>query len=688
MSWMIGVDVGGTFTDFFAFDGKTGQVRYWKRPSTPSNPTEAVIAGLRELSEAHGVPLPEVERLCHGSTVATNTLIQRRGAAVSMVTTKGFRDVLEIGRQVRPAIYDFQLDQPEPLVPRRNRLEIAERTLSDGSVRAPVDKEDLEQVVETLRQTGTEAVAVCFLFSYLRPDHEREVAAALRRALPGVAISLSSEVQPEFREFERFTTTVVNAYLQPRLDVYLESLLDTVKRTVPNALVGINQSSGGLMSLDVARAFPVRMALSGPAAGVVGAIQIAREAERPNIITLDIGGTSADVALIQDYRTELTHGRDVDGFPIMLPMIDITTVGAGGGSIAWFDTDGLFKVGPQSAGAVPGPACYCRGGTEPTVSDANLALGRLSESLLNGSMKLDVERARTALATVADPMNKTVEEAALGLLEVMVVNMVRAIRTLSVERGHDPRDFTLMPFGGAGGLHAREVAAALGMKEILVPLAPGIVCAQGLADADLQENFVISSVFPCTSEALETLRGHIASLEAQAAAWFEAEKTDPAGRRVEFSLDTRFKGQNFELIVEVGSGTGNGDVEMAPLRTILDRFFAAHERAYGFANREAPVEVVNCRATARASLGAPRPAKRAITESRTPITQKKRPVRFSAGVSRMTPVFTRDALQPGDVITGPAIIDQMDATTVIFPDDVARIDVYGNILIAVSQNHE
>ncbi|WP_316980243.1 hydantoinase/oxoprolinase family protein [Shumkonia mesophila] len=687
MSWMIGVDVGGTFTDFFAFDGGSGQIRYWKRPSTPSNPTDAVIAGLRELSAAHGIPLGDVERLCHGSTVATNTLIQRRGAAVSMVTTKGFRDVLEIGRQVRPAIYDFQLDQPEALVPRRHRFELGERTTADGSVRTPVDSEGLGRVIEALRASGTEAVAVCFLFSYLRPDHEREVGDALRRALPGMAISLSSEVQPEFREFERFATTVINAYLQPRLDVYLSSLVDTVKQTVPGARVGINQSSGGLMSLDVARAFPVRMALSGPAAGVVGAIQIAREAERPNIITLDIGGTSADVALIQDYKTELSHGRDVDGFPIMLPMIDITTVGAGGGSIAWFDADGLFKVGPQSAGAEPGPACYCRGGTLPTVSDANLVLGRLSETLLNGEMRLDVEPARRAIATVADPMGKTVEEAALGLLEVMVVNMVRAIRTLSVERGHDPRDFTLMPFGGAGGLHARDVAVALGMREILIPLAPGIVCAQGLADADLQENFVLSSVFPCTSETMENLRERLSALERQAAVWFEAEKTNPTRRQIDFSLDTRFKGQNFELTVDVGTGTGNGDIDIASLPVILERFFAAHERAYGFANLEAPVEIVNCRATARASLGAPRPAKRAITTTRTPMATHTRPVRFSATSTMTTPVFSRDALQPGDAIVGPAIIDQMDATTAIFPGDVARVDAYGNILVTVNQSH-
>lgn len=683
MGWIVGVDVGGTFTDFFAFDDESGRACYWKRPSTPSNPTEAVICGLQELSAAHDMPLADVERFCHGSTVATNTLIQRRGAAVSMVTTKGFRDVLEIGRQVRPAIYDFQLDQPAPLVPRRHRFELRERTMADGSVRAPVDGEDLGRVIEAVRQSGSEAIAVCFLFSYLRPDHEKEVGAALRNALPNVAISLSSEVQPEFREFERFTTTVVNAYLQPRLDVYLSSLLSKITETVPGAIIGINQSSGGLMSLDVARAFPVRMALSGPAAGVVGAIQIAKETERPNVITIDIGGTSADVALIQDYKTELTHGRDVDGFPITQPMIDITTVGAGGGSIAWFDADGLLKVGPESAGAVPGPACYRRGGTLPTVSDANLVLGRLGRALLNGEMELDLEAARAAVNTLAEPMGKTVEDAALGILEITVGNMVRAIRTLSIERGHDPREFALMAFGGAGGLHARDVAVALGMKEILFPLAPGIVCAQGLADADLQENFVVSSPFPCAPGAENELHDKLASLERQAAAWFETERTDPAHRRIDFSLDTRFKGQNYELMVKVGTGTGNGQIDISSVPEILESFFAAHERAYGFANHEAPVEIVNCRATALAALGVSRPPKNPITSERTPPAESTRKVCFTNAAAVTTPVHVRDKLEPGDVVVGPAVIDQMDSTTVIFPNDIARVDPFRNIIVAV-----
>ncbi len=678
MSWIIGVDVGGTFTDFFAFDEATGGARHWKRPSTPSNPAEAIIAGLQEMSSAHGIPLPDVTRLCHGSTVATNTLIQRRGARVTMVTTRGFRDVLEIGRQTRPAIHDLQRDQPEPLVPRRHRLELTERVMADGSVRTPVDAAELSELAEAVRRTGAEAVAVCFLFSYLRPDHERQVADALRAALPGVTVSISAEVQPEFREFERFTTTVVNAYLQPRLDAYIATLMRELGQAVPAALVGINQSSGGLMSLDTARAFPVRMALSGPAAGIVGAVQIAREAERPNVITIDIGGTSADVAMIRNGRTDLTHGRDVDGFPIRLPMIDITTVGAGGGSIAWFDGDGLFKVGPQSAGAVPGPACYCRGGTLPTVSDANLVLGRLADTLLNGEMTLDRSRAEAAIRSVAEPMGKTVEQTALGILEVMTVNMVRAIRMLSIERGHDPRDFVLMPFGGAGGLHARDVAVALGMSEILVPVAPGIVCAQGLTDAELQDNFLISALIPCTEDGMSVLRARLAEIDGMAARWFAAEKTDPGNRRIDHVVDMRFKGQNFELSIDAGNGEG-----LAALPVLLERFFEAHERAYGFANRAAPVEIVTCRATARAALGVRRPPRAADLRPGRPEAETHREVIFAGPDRCHTPIFRREALRPGDGIAGPAIIDQMDSTTVIFPGDTARVDAFGNLLIAL-----
>lgn len=685
MDWIIGVDVGGTFTDFFAYDTVAGETRYWKRPSTPSNPAEAIINGLKEMSAVHEIELGSVSRLCHGSTVATNTLIQRRGAPVAMVTTKGFRDVLAIGRQTRPAIHDLQLDQPEPLVPRRHRLEVEERIVADGSVRTPLNSADVDAAIDKIRADGISTVAVCFLFSYLNPEHERAVGRAIQERIPDVTVSLSSDVQPEFREFERFTTTVLNSYLQPSLDHYISMLMTELAGTVPNARVGINQSSGGLMSLDVARAFPVRMALSGPAAGVVGAVEIAKSAGRRNVITIDIGGTSADVALIRDYRTELVHGRDVDGFPVRLPMIDIATVGAGGGSIAWFETDGLFKVGPQSAGAVPGPACYDRGGKLPTVSDANLVLGRLPRTLLDGEMVLDRDLAVAAIKSVADVMDKSVEETALGILDVMTANMVRAIRTMSIERGHDPRDFTLMPFGGAGALHARDVAVSLGMRDILVPLAPGIVCAQGLTDAELQESFVVSELLACAPASESAIRDVMNRLRRSSEAWFESEGVDCSHRLVDYTADARFRGQNYELGISLGQQCGD-KLDAPTVDLIRDRFLVAHERAYGYADKDAPVDLVNFRALAHASLGVRHPGAADLTAERWPVASAHREVRFSKDVVLTTPAFQRSGLEPGDHINGPAAIDQMDATTVIFPRDRARIDAHRNIIIEVASD--
>jgi N-methylhydantoinase A len=687
VSLIIGVDVGGTFTDFFAFREEDGSTYKWKRPSTPANPAEAIIAGLKELCEAYAIPLNDVTRLCHGSTVATNTLIQRRGADCALITTKGMRDVIEIGRQTRPSVANYEIDSPPPLIPRKHRYELAERVLSTGVVMSPVPKDELNALIETIRAEGLQAVAVCFLFSYVNPDHEAQVGAALRSALPDVSVSLSSEVDPEFREYERFTTTVVNAYLQPRLEHYIETLISDLSATIPGAQVGINQSSGGLMSLDVARAFPVRMALSGPAAGVVGAIEVAKSAGTPDVITIDIGGTSADVALIREYRFELSAGRDVDGFPVQLPMVDVTTVGAGGGSIAWFAPDGLFKVGPQSAGAVPGPACYRRGGTLPTVSDANLLLGRLSTKLLDGAMTLDLELAKQAIASVAEPMGKTLEETALGILQIMTVNMVRAIRSLSIERGHDPRKFALLPFGGAGGLHAREVAAALGIATLVVPPSPGILCAQGLTDADLQESFVVSRLTPFSAENRDSVLAVVTSLTANAAAWFERETASSERRSITFSIDMRFRGQNFELLVEAGNAGPDGVPDIAPTEVVLQRFFEAHERAYGFADRSAPVEAVNFLAMAKAALGVERPEPSNLRTDAPPRALAHRDVRFSAADATRTPIYHRDTFRPGVVFHGPAVIDQMDSTTIVFPGDEVRIDGFGNMIITLGQSH-
>ena len=418
-------------------------------------------------------------------------------------------------------------------------------------------RDDMSRTVRKVVSSGAEAVAVCFLFAYVNPDHERQVGAAVSDCSAGLPVSLSSEVQPEFREYERFSTTVLNAYLQPMFRDYLGQLSGRIAEAYEGAALGIYQSSGGMMSVETARRFPVRTALSGPAAGAVGAVHVARSCGRPNLITLDMGGTSADVALIRDYRTGIGHDRSVADFPVRLPMVDIHTVGAGGGSILWFDKDGLAKVGPQSAGADPGPACYGRGGTEPTVTDANLVLGRLGgEGLIGGRMALDVELARKAFAPAAKRLGYSVEKTAHGLIGIVTANMVRAIRTISVERGHDPRDYSLMAFGGAGPLHAGDVARSLGIRHVLVPAHPGILCAQGLIVSDLKEDFVQSRRMPLAAASLKDLRAILKHLQERVADWFEAEGVGKRGRTVEAVLDLRYVGQNFELPVGLAAHAG------------------------------------------------------------------------------------------------------------------------------------
>ncbi|HEX5796183.1 MAG TPA: hydantoinase/oxoprolinase family protein [Geminicoccaceae bacterium] len=679
MSWTIGVDVGGTFTDFYGLHEASGEVWLHKRPSTPDDPGRAILEGVEAFTTEATRSGEDVRRLAHGTTVGTNALIQRKGGRVALVTTRGFRDLLEIGRQIRPHMYDLYADFPPPLVPRERRFEVGERILADGSVHRPLDPADLAEAVAAVRVSGAEACAICFLFGYLNPAHEQAVAERLRAALPDLHLSLSSEVQPEFREYERLSTTTLNAYLQPVMVRYLARLEATLAERLPTAEVGINQSSGGLMSLARARHLPIRTALSGPAAGVVGAVEIAATAGRPDVVTLDMGGTSADVALIRGGRAAIGFDRQVAAFPIRLPMVDIHTVGAGGGSIAWFDKDGLLKVGPQSASAVPGPACYGQGGQEPTVTDANLVLGRLApRGLLGGRMALDSDAARAAILPLARRLGFTLERTARGLLGVVAANMVRAIRTISVERGHDPRRFTLMPFGGAGPLHAREVAKPLGIRRILVPAAPGLLCAQGLVVSDLKEDFVAGQRLPVEPAAEDAIRSLVDDLRRQAEAWLEREDVPRDARALELSLDLRYVGQNFELPVPFAVPALPDSAGMRAA------FFAAHETAYGYHNPDDRVEVVNFRLTARGRLHRATPPGEADAHAPPPEPQEQRAVCFDAEEALVTPVYGRATLLPGNRLAGPAVIEQLDATTLLFPGDHATVDPAGNLTIELA----
>ena len=685
MGWTIGVDVGGTFTDFFASNGDAGTFHVFKTSSTPSNPADAILNGLDAMCEKFAIPMEEIERVSHGTTVGTNALIQRTGSRVALVTTKGFRDLLEIGRQTRPHMYDLQIDHPAPLVDREHRIELNERIGAAGEiVRAP-SAEDIDAAIDEVIGSGAEACAIGFVFSFRNGTHEQAFADALRARAPEITVSVSSEVQPEFREYERLSTTVLNAYLQPVMGTYLETLEAGIASRAPNASLGINQSSGGLMSVGRSREFPVRTALSGPAAGAVGAAHVARQVGRKNIITLDMGGTSADVALIRDYKVDLAFDRDVAGFPIRMPCVDVETVGAGGGSVAWFDRDGLLKAGPKSAGAYPGPACYGNGGDEPTTTDANLLLGRLSSrGLLDGDMGLDPELSRRVYQPIADKLGFTPEKTAHGMLGIVVANMVRTIRTISVERGHDPRDFVLMPFGGAGPLHARDVAVSLGMKEMVVPSAPGIVCAQGLLVSDLKEDFVASRRFSIDDLGVGDLAEALGELQAKAHAWFEGENAPPSGRHVQLVVDARYVGQNFELAVPIAEGASLGTSDIPDADALSRAFHQAHDQAYGYASDTDPVEVVNVRLSASAKLHEFEDKPAVTGDAGAPEVRDTRAVYFDADAPVETRIYDRAEMRPGQRVEGPAILEQMDTTTPVYPGDVAEMTADGHLIISIT----
>ena len=677
---VIGVDVGGTFTDVCAHDPLTGEIAYFKLPSTTGKSDEAIIDGIQKICAREGRDPADYRRVAHGTTVATNALIEGRGGRVVLLVTEGFRDLLEIGRQTRPKIYDLQAEHPPAIVPRARRIEVKERVTKGGDVLVSLTDEEIDRVVDLVAEAGPDSVAVCLLFSFVQPDHEKRLGEALRKRLPDVHVSLSCEVRPEFREYERLSTTVLNSYLQPVMFNYLMKLETGIQEIADGASLGINQSSGGLISAARARAFPIRTALSGPAAGIAAAIQIARQAGERNVVTLDIGGTSSDVSLISDFKVGTVHERWIEGYPARLTSVDIDAIGAGGGSIAWVDTDGLLKVGPKSAGAYPGPACYQRGGTEATVTDANLVLGRLSaEGLLSGSMPLDVAAAESVMNELSQRIGLEPKWAALGIVDIAVANMVRGIRAISVERGLDPRGYTLFAFGGAGPLMASAVARAIGISRILIPPHPGLLCAQGLIVADQLEHFVRTLRLPLSGELDAVIGPALTLLDGEAIAWFDGQGVPEAARGSTYSLDMRYIGQNFELSIPFAPGEALDGEELAR------RFNTAHDEAYGFHNEKAKLEIVSVRLAASGSY--PNNIRTVVAETDDPAgprPKNRRTAWFARNEGVEVAVYDRSDLMAGHVIIGPAIIDQNDTTTVVYPSDEVRVDLSGNMIITVN----
>ncbi|MGH2949232.1 MAG: hydantoinase/oxoprolinase family protein, partial [Solirubrobacteraceae bacterium] len=551
----LGVDVGGTFTDLALWDEARGRLSVFKLPSVPASPEDGILAGLSAIAAREGLTPADLGFVAHGTTVATNALLEGRGARTALLTTRGFRDLLEIARQKRPDLYDLQADKPRPLVPRDLRLEVRERLLPDGTVREKIRLEDVREALDRLAaRADVEAIAVCFLYSFLDPAHERLAAEEIRARRPGAWVALSSEVSPEFREYERLSTTVVNACLGPAISCYVRRFGEEVRRLgVPEAPY-INQSNGGIISIASAAAQPVRTLLSGPSAGVMGAAWVARAAGVGSLITFDMGGTSTDVARVEGGEPVIASERTIAGHPVRIPALEIESVGAGGGSVAWVDSGGALKVGPESAGAAPGPACYGRGGTRPTVTDANVLLGRLSGAhLLDGGMTLHPELAAGAVDRLAASLGVSRLDAARGILSVVQTNMLGAIRVVSVRKGYDPRDYTMVAFGGAGPLHAAALARDLGIGQVLVPPAPGILCALGLLVEPLRLDLVRTRVALLDGPDND-LEHPFEELEEEARAWLNREGVAPARRRIARAFDLRYLGQNFELRVAEPAG--------------------------------------------------------------------------------------------------------------------------------------
>lgn len=662
----VGVDTGGTFTDF-VFQTKEG-LRVFKVASTPADPSEAITEGLRRIAELTGAKLREIE-VVHGTTVGTNALLQRRGAKTALVTTAGFEDVLAIGRQARPALYDLNAQRPQPLVPAELRFGVRERVAASGEVLEELDEDSLSALAKKLKRARVESIAVSLLFSFVHPEHERRIHAAL--ASLGVPLSVSHKILPEYREYERTSTVTINAYLQPLMSAYLNRLKSHVSD------LRVMQSSGGSISADVAAREPVRTILSGPAGGVVGALRVARAAGVQNIITFDMGGTSTDVALCDQQGMRMTTEASVAGLPVAVSMMDIHTVGAGGGSIARVDEGGSLRVGPESAGADPGPACYGRG-LEPTVTDANLVLGRFGgANLLGGEFKLDEARAHEALSLLARRMSAeaartvSVWEAAKGVVRVVNTNMERALRVISVERGYDPRDFALLPFGGAGGLHAVELARALRIPRVIAPTSAGALSALGALASDVVKDWGRTVMLEAVKENDAKIEKAFREMEQEARSALHREGFALVKQRHERSLAVRYQGQSFELEIKWARG-GN----------IAKAFHQAHRARYGYEQEANKVEIVSLRLRAVGVVEKLRTESAQRTSRKMTKAEPRQfaTVHFTEGKARAA-IYQRDEIEPGARLRVPCIVTEYSATTLIPPGARAMMDEYGNLII-------
>lgn len=694
MAYRLGIDIGGTFTDATLINEATGEVRVGKVPSTPKDPSIGFLEAVQRMLGRAGVAPPDVTYVVHGTTVATNAIIEGKVAQTGFVTTEGFRDMLEIARQIRPTLYDLQFEKPRPLVPRYLCFGVPERLDARGNVLVPLDRAAMLKTASRLRQEGVESVAVCFLHSYVNPTHEALAGQILHEAFPGLLVSLSSDVAPEFREYFRASTTVINASIRPVVSRYLQSIEGRLREQGLVAELLMMQSSGGVYTFDVASRKPVFMVESGPAAGVIASTYLGQALGYANAISFDMGGTTAKVGLVLDGKPQITKDYEVgaaahagvgasrgSGYPIRTPVIDLVEIGAGGGSIAWVDSGGGLRVGPQSAGADPGPACYGKGGTDPTITDANLVLGRLNpDYFLGGEMPLDAKAAERAIQEkCASRLGLSVVETAYGIVEIANAAMVNALRLISVQRGYDPRDFVLMAFGGAGPVHANRLAQENEIPTIVVPMSPGTSCAMGLLVTDLKHDYSVTQIRRVDLLDPQEVEAAYQRMEEQGRETLRQEAMTADDMTFARNVEIRYVGQSYELTVPLPPHR----LEPVDIAHILEQFHREHDRAYGYSAPGEPVEFVNLRVTAVGRIAKPklREIKRAEPGANALAKSNRRVYFAEAGGYVACPIFDRYTLGAGASLLGPAVVEEIDSTTLIHPGYRADVDRFGNLIL-------
>ena len=678
MTSRLGIDVGGTFTDLLLFNDETRELHLLKTPSTPHDQSEGILTGIERIIQQSGIPASEIASLLHGTTVSTNIVLEQKGAKVGLLVTQNFEQVLHLARSQTPGPLAgwMIMIKPDPLADLEVTHGIVERINARGEILKPLDEEHARSTIGVLLNQGVESITISLLHSYANPVHEQRLRELVLALSPEIPVSISSDILPEFREYERTLVTVINAYVRPRVRLYLTNFEEKLRTIQFSPHLSIVRSDGGLMSVQRASDSPVHTMVSGPAGGVSGAAFVSSLAGYPNALGFDMGGTSTDVSIIQDGKPNISRQTTLGSYPIKVPSVEVHSVGAGGGSIAHVPMTGALRVGPESAGAVPGPACYMRGGDEPTVTDANVVLGRLPPALLGGEMALDVKSAEEAVGKIARALGLDLHQAAQGILDIVNENMLGALRLITVQKGLDPRDFALVAFGGAGPLHGNAIGILAGCFPVVVPSTPGVLSALGFLYSDVKNEFgktYIRTLEDVQTGQLEQIFDHLGG---EAKKWLQEEGIDEANQEIHYEVDVRYFRQGYEFAIEVDPATLGGE----GLQEIKNRFGAIHERIYGF-RLEQPVELVNLRAVGTGRVvKVEMPRREAEGEDPSQAITTQHRVYFN-GAFLAANVFDRAMLRTGNRISGPAVITQKDSTTVIHPGHVGEVDPYLNLLI-------